>query len=63
MNPIGPRSVYDEAKRFSEAVTMAYRRYHNVDTRIARIFNTDSPRMHLNDGRVVPNFMKQAGGL
>jgi dTDP-glucose 4,6-dehydratase len=60
VNPIGPRSVYDEAKRFTEAVTMAYRRYHNVDTRIARIFNTYGPKMQLNDGRVVPNFMKQA---
>lgn len=60
VNPIGPRSVYDEAKRFSEAVTMAYHRYHNVDTRIVRIFNTYGPRMQLNDGRVVPNFMKQA---
>jgi dTDP-glucose 4,6-dehydratase len=60
VNPIGPRSVYDEAKRFTEAVTMAYRRYHKVDTRIARIFNTYGPRMQLNDGRVVPNFMKQA---
>jgi dTDP-glucose 4,6-dehydratase len=60
VNPIGPRSVYDEAKRFTEAVTMAYRRYHNVDVRIARIFNTYGPRMQLNDGRVVPNFMKQA---
>jgi len=60
VNPIGPRSVYDEAKRFSEAVTMAYRRYHKVDTRIVRIFNTYGPRMQLNDGRVVPNFMKQA---
>ncbi|HZQ23232.1 MAG TPA: UDP-glucuronic acid decarboxylase family protein [Terriglobales bacterium] len=60
VNPIGPRSVYDEAKRFSEAVTMAYRRYHNVDTRIVRIFNTYGPRMQLSDGRVVPNFMKQA---
>jgi dTDP-glucose 4,6-dehydratase len=60
VNPIGPRSVYDEAKRFSEAVTMAYHRYYNVDTRIARIFNTYGPRMQLNDGRVVPNFMKQA---
>ncbi len=60
VNPIGPRSVYDEAKRFTEAVTMAYRRYHNVDTRIARIFNTYGPRMQLNDGRVIPNFMKQA---
>jgi dTDP-glucose 4,6-dehydratase len=52
--------VYDEAKRFTEAVTMAYRRYHNVDTRIARIFNTYGPRMQINDGRVVPNLMKQA---
>jgi dTDP-glucose 4,6-dehydratase len=60
VNPIGPRSVYDESKRFAEAVTVAYRRYHKVDTRIARIFNTYGPRMQLNDGRVVPNFMKQA---
>ena len=60
VNPIGPRSVYDEAKRFTEAVTMAYRRYHKVDTRIVRIFNTYGPRMQINDGRVVPNFMKQA---
>ena len=60
VNPIGPRSVYDEAKRFTEAVTMAYRRYHNIDTRIARIFNTYGPRMQINDGRVVPNLMKQA---
>ncbi len=60
VNPIGPRSVYDEAKRFTEAVTMGYRRYHRVDTRIARIFNTYGPRMQLTDGRVVPNFMKQA---
>jgi dTDP-glucose 4,6-dehydratase len=60
VNPIGPRSVYDEAKRFSEALTMAYHRYHQVDTRIVRIFNTYGPRMQLNDGRVVPNFMKQA---
>ena len=60
VNPIGPRSVYDEAKRFAEAVTMAYRRYHKVDTHIVRIFNTYGPRMQLNDGRVVPNFMKQA---
>ncbi len=60
VNPIGPRSVYDEAKRFTEAVTMAYRRYHNVDTRIVRIFNTYGPRMQINDGRVVPNFMRQA---
>lgn len=60
VNPIGPRSVYDEAKRFSEALTMAFHRYHKVDTRIVRIFNTYGPRMQLNDGRVVPNFMKQA---
>ena len=60
VNPIGLRSVYDESKRFSEAVTMAYHRYYNVDTRIARIFNTYGPRMQLNDGRVIPNFMKQA---
>jgi len=60
VNPIGPRSVYDEAKRFSEALTMAFHRYHKVDTRIARIFNTYGPRMQLNDGRVIPNFMKQA---
>ena len=60
VNPIGPRSVYDEAKRFTEAVTMAYRRYHDVDTHIVRIFNTYGTRMQLNDGRVVPNFMKQA---
>jgi len=60
VNSIGPRSVYDEAKRFTEAVTMAYHRYHQVDTRIVRIFNTYGPRMQINDGRVVPNFMKQA---
>ena len=60
VNPVGPRSVYDEAKRFTEAVTVAYRRYHNVDVRIARIFNTYGPRMQLRDGRVVPNFMRQA---
>jgi dTDP-glucose 4,6-dehydratase len=60
VNPIGLRSVYDEAKRFTEAVTMAYHRYYKVDTRIVRIFNTYGPRMQLNDGRVVPNFMKQA---
>ncbi|MEZ4709663.1 MAG: UDP-glucuronic acid decarboxylase family protein [Caldilineaceae bacterium] len=60
VNPIGPRGVYDEAKRFAEAMTMAYHRYHNVDTRIVRIFNTYGPRMRLNDGRVVPNFIKQA---
>jgi len=60
VNPIGPRSVYDEAKRFSEAVTAAYRRYHNVDTRLLRIFNTYGPRMQIQDGRVIPNFMWQA---
>jgi dTDP-glucose 4,6-dehydratase len=60
VNPIGPRSVYDEAKRFSEAVTMAYHRYHQIDTRILRIFNTYGPRMQINDGRVIPNFMWQA---
>ncbi len=60
VNPIGPRSVYDEAKRFSEAVTMAYHRYHKVDTRILRIFNTYGPRMQIKDGRVIPNFMWQA---
>ena len=60
VNPIGPRSVYDEAKRFSEAATVAYRRYHKLETRIVRIFNTYGPRMQINDGRVIPNFMKQA---
>ncbi|HET6935695.1 MAG TPA: NAD-dependent epimerase/dehydratase family protein, partial [Candidatus Angelobacter sp.] len=60
VNPVGPRSVYDEAKRFAEAVTMAYHRYHRVDTRILRIFNTYGPRLQLNDGRVISNFMKQA---
>ena len=60
VNPIGPRGVYDEAKRFAEAITMAYHRYHGVETRIVRIFNTYGPRMRLNDGRVVPNFIKQA---
>ncbi len=60
VNPIGPRSVYDEAKRFSEAATMAYHRYFKVETRIARIFNTYGPKMQLNDGRVIPNFVKQA---
>ena len=60
VNPIGPRSVYDEAKRFSEAITMAYHRYHQVDTHIVRIFNTYGPRLQLNDGRVISNFMKQA---
>jgi dTDP-glucose 4,6-dehydratase len=60
VNSVGPRSVYDEAKRFAEAVTMAYHRYHKVDTRILRIFNTYGPRLQLNDGRVISNFMKQA---
>jgi dTDP-glucose 4,6-dehydratase len=60
VNTIGPRGCYDEAKRFSEAITMAYHRYHGVKTRIVRIFNTYGPRMRLNDGRVLPNFMKQA---
>jgi dTDP-glucose 4,6-dehydratase len=60
VNPIGPRSVYDEAKRFAEAMTMAYHRYHKVDTRIVRIFNTYGPRMRLRDGRVVPAFIGQA---
>ncbi len=60
VNPIGPRSVYDEAKRFAEAMTMAYHRYHGVDTRIVRIFNTYGPRMRLNDGRALPAFMSQA---
>ena len=60
VNPIGPRGVYDEAKRFAEAMTMAYHRYHHLDTRIVRIFNTYGPRMRLEDGRVVPNFIAQA---
>jgi dTDP-glucose 4,6-dehydratase len=60
VNPIGPRGVYDEAKRFAEAMTMAYHRYHNVDTKIVRIFNTYGPRMRLRDGRVVPAFIGQA---
>ncbi|HEM61498.1 MAG TPA: SDR family oxidoreductase [Chloroflexi bacterium] len=60
VNPIGPRGVYDEAKRFAEAMTMAYHRYHGLDTRIARVFNTYGPRMRLEDGRVVPNFIAQA---
>jgi dTDP-glucose 4,6-dehydratase len=60
VNPIGPRGVYDEAKRFAEAITMAYNRTHGVQTRIVRIFNTHGPRMRLNDGRVVPNFIAQA---
>ena len=60
VNPIGLRSVYDEAKRFAEALTMAYHRYHGIDTRVVRIFNTYGPRMHLEDGRVLPNFLQQA---
>jgi dTDP-glucose 4,6-dehydratase len=60
VDPVGPRSVYDEAKRFAEAITMAYHRAHGVDTRIVRIFNTFGPRMQLDDGRVVPNFVGQA---
>ncbi len=62
MNPIGPRGVYDEAKRFAEAMTMAYHRYHGIDTKIVRIFNTYGPRMRLRDGRVVPAFIGQALG-
>ena len=60
VNPIGPRGVYDESKRFAEALTMAYHRYHGVDTRIVRIFNTYGPRMRLNDGRALPNFLYHA---
>jgi dTDP-glucose 4,6-dehydratase len=60
VNPIGPRSVYDEAKRFAEAATMAYHRYYQVDTHIVRIFNTYGPRLQINDGRVISNLMKQA---
>ena len=60
VNPIGPRSVYDEAKRFSEALVMAYHRYHGVDTRLVRIFNTYGPRLQMDDGRVISNFMTQA---
>jgi dTDP-glucose 4,6-dehydratase len=60
VNPVGPRSVYDESKRFAEATAAAYRRYHHVDTRILRIFNTYGPRLQLNDGRVISNFMRQA---
>jgi dTDP-glucose 4,6-dehydratase len=60
VNPVGPRSVYDESKRFAEAATVAYHRYHQVDIRIVRIFNTYGPRLQLNDGRVISNFMKQA---
>lgn len=60
VNPVGPRGVYDESKRFAEALAMAYHRYHDVETRIGRIFNTYGPRMRLDDGRVVPNFIRQA---
>lgn len=60
VNPIGPRGVYDEAKRFAEALTMAYQRYHGIETRIARIFNTFGPRMRAKDGRAIPNFIIQA---
>jgi dTDP-glucose 4,6-dehydratase len=60
VDPIGTRSVYDEAKRFAEALTMAYHRFHNIDTRIVRIFNTYGPRMRLDDGRAIPNFIQQA---
>lgn len=60
VNPVGPRGVYDEAKRFAEALTMAYHRFHGLDTRIVRIFNTYGPRMRMQDGRVVPNFILQA---
>ena len=60
VNPIGPRGVYDEAKRFAEAITTAYQRYHGLDTRIVRIFNTYGPRMRIKDGRAVPNFIAQA---
>jgi dTDP-glucose 4,6-dehydratase len=60
VNPIGPRGVYDESKRFAEAMTMAYHRYHGIDTRICRIFNTYGPRMRADDGRVVTNFIAQA---
>ncbi len=60
VNTIGPRGVYDEAKRFQESITMAYHRFHGLETRIVRIFNTYGPRMRLNDGRVIPAFMGQA---
>jgi dTDP-glucose 4,6-dehydratase len=60
VDPVGPRAVYDEAKRFAESLTMAYHRQHNVDTRIVRIFNTYGPRMDLEDGRALPNLLKQA---
>ena len=60
VNPVGSRGVYDEAKRFAEAITMAYHRYHGIDAKIVRIFNTYGPRMRINDGRAIPNFLKQA---
>src|SRR5439155_20743774 len=60
VNPVGPRGVYDEAKRFAEAITMAYHRTHGISTRIVRIFNTHGPRMRLHDGRAIPAFMTQA---
>jgi dTDP-glucose 4,6-dehydratase len=60
VNPVGPRGVYDEAKRFAEAITMAYHRVHSIDVKIVRIFNTYGPRMRINDGRAIPNFLKQA---
>ena len=60
VNPVGPRGVYDEAKRFAEAMTMAYHRYHGMQVRIVRIFNTYGPRMRVNDGRAIPNFIGQA---
>ncbi|HAL55525.1 MAG TPA: NAD-dependent dehydratase, partial [Bacteroidetes bacterium] len=60
VNPVGPRGVYDEAKRFAEAMTMAYKRYHNLETRIVRIFNTYGERMRIDDGRAIPAFMSQA---
>jgi dTDP-glucose 4,6-dehydratase len=62
VSPVGPRGVYDEAKRFMESITMAYHRFHGLETRIVRIFNTYGPRMRLNDGRVVPAFMGQVLG-
>jgi dTDP-glucose 4,6-dehydratase len=60
VNPVGSRGVYDEAKRFSEAMTMAYHQFHGIETRIVRIFNTYGPRMRLHDGRAIPNFIRQA---
>src|SRR5208337_5258321 len=60
VNPVGPRGVYDESKRFAESITLAYHRVHKVNAKIVRIFNTYGPRMRLNDGRVVPNFIYQA---